>query len=199
MTVMAGGLTLQPTKQSKIRRKEGSMNEFPLLFTIREIVPGGDFVAGVVCDGRALIVKADDGGWHCSGVEPGALSELGETEYEAYHFFRQAFSDSLRVLAADSADFADFERRLTQFFGAKDVEDEQRWNAAREALREILRSGKEPDGPFRELPKKTVDMPRSIKTWRMDYRPAEQDRHRESAQKIAAANDQVGLPLERVA
>ena len=169
------------------------MNEYPLLFTIRDIVDGGNFVAAVVCNGSALMTDEGDEGWHCSGVEPGGVSELGDSPHEAYFFFRQAFTDSLKVFARDSSSFADFETRLLAFFARKDAEDEARWLRSRDEIR----SGASVDGPFRELPKETAEEPRGLTVVRLDFqKPGEQPA---VAHQIARVTEQVGIPGRKVA
>ncbi len=44
---------------------------YPMIFTIRELVPSSRFVAGVTASGRALMVQEEDGAWWLYGVEPG--------------------------------------------------------------------------------------------------------------------------------
>jgi hypothetical protein len=156
------------------------MNEYPLLFTIREVIEGSGFVAGVVCNGRALMASEGEDGWHASGVEPGALSELGGTPHEAYFHFRQAFSDSLRVLATDSEDFAGFEKRVRQWCGHVDREEEQRWLQARKQVQ----AGAETDAPFKQLPKETAEAPRGVVVVRLDV-PQGQPEQRKVAHQIA--------------
>lgn len=165
------------------------MNQYPLLFTIREIVEGQGFVAGIVCNGRALMVNEGADGWHCSGVEPGGLSELGETAPEAYYFFRQAFTDAVRVLAGDSANYSDFEARFEAFFAHKDSEEEQRWTKARQ----VVRAAKDVDGPFKELPKETAEEPRGCSVVRLDFQRPERQQS-EVARQIARA-EQVGIAV----
>lgn len=177
--------------------KSSHMNEYPLLFTIREIVEGQGFVAGIVCNGSALMVNEDADGWHCSGVEPGGLSELGETAPEAYYFFRQAFTDAVRILAGDSTNYSDFETRFNAFFAHKDTVEEQHWANARAAIR----AGKDVgDGPFKELPKETAEEPRGCSVVRLDFQRTERQQS-EVARQIARA-EQVGIavpPPARVA
>lgn len=163
------------------------MKELPLLFTIREIIEGPGYVAGVVCDGRALMVEAGDEGWHVSGVEPGALSELGGTQLEAYTYFRHAFTHALKVLASEASTYEAFAERLEQFCAYKDSEDEQRWEAARQQLR----AGAEVDGPFKELPKEKAEEPRGVRVVRLDYQARAADQ--KEAARTVAVEDKVGI------
>lgn len=162
------------------------MNEYPLLFTFREIVEGNGFVAGVECNGRGLMVNAGDEGWHLSGVEPGALSELGGSPHEAYFYFRKAFTQALKVIAGDARDFKDFEGQLTAFGGWVDQVEAERWQAAREQLR----GGGECDAPFQELPKETAEEPRGVRAVCLD-KPRD-----ESEVRSVAGPDVVGIPAE---
>jgi hypothetical protein len=164
------------------------MKELPLLFTIREIVEGPGFVAGVVCDGRALMVDEGEECWHVSGVEPGALSEIGPSPLEAYALFRQAFTDALKVLATDAYSYEAYAASLQRFFDYKDVEDEQRWQAARRKLQE----GEEVDAPFKELPKEKAEERRSLKVVRLDYQAKASDQ--KEAARTVAVTDEVGIP-----
>jgi hypothetical protein len=162
------------------------MNEYPLLFTFREMVDGGNFVAGVVCDGRALMVNAGEDGWHVSGVEPGGLSEIGATQYEAYSYFRQGFTHALRVFAEDAKDYPEFEKAVSRFFDRKDAEEEERWFAARSALRAGAELG---DTPFKELPRETAEEKRCCLVKRLDFQPAPGD-----IRQVAGPPDEVGVP-----
>lgn len=165
------------------------MTEYPLLFTFREIVEGPGFVAGVVCDGRALMVNVGEDGWHVSGVQPGALSEMGDAPHEAYFYFRRAFSDSLRVLASGAPTFESFELSVRAFF-AQDDEEARRWDAARAAVR----AGAEPDGPFLELPLEKAEAPRGLQVVRLDYqKPNDQT----AAARTLAQQEQVGIATHR--
>lgn len=164
------------------------MKELPLLFTIREIVEGPGYVAGVVCDGRALMVDEGEDGWLVSGVEPGALAEFGASPLEAYSAFRHAFTDALKVLASDAYDYESYSVSLQRFFEAKDIEDDVRWQAARRQLQE----GAEVDAPFKELPKEKAEEPRTMTVVRLDYQAKAADQ-RAAAQTVAVP-DEVGIP-----
>lgn len=164
------------------------MTEYPLLFTIREIVEGPGFVAGVVCDGRALMVNEGDEGWLVSGVEPGALSEYGATPLEAYSYFRQSFANALKILATDAFSYEAFAESLERFFAYKDLEEDRRWQAAREQIR----AGVELDGPFKELPKEKAEEARGMRVVRLDYQAKASDQ-KEAARTVAVA-EEVGIP-----
>lgn len=166
------------------------MNEYPLLFTFRDIIEGNGFVAGVICNGRALMVNCGEEGWHISGVQPGALSELGGSPHEAYFYFRQGFTQGVKVLAADASDFADFERRLHAAFDWVDADEEARWEAAREQVR----SGAEPDAPFKKLPKESAEEPRGIEAVRMDL-----PKNGPAAARAVAVTETVNIATERKA
>jgi hypothetical protein len=170
------------------------MNEYPLLFTFREIVEGSGFVAGVVCNGRALMVNEGDEGWHVSGVEPGALSELGSAPHEAYFYFRQSFTDALRVLARDAGDYRQFETFVHGFFDRRDDDEGQRWVAAREKVR----AGAECDAPFKELPKETAEEPRGVEVVRLDP-PQQKPGEQSAVAHVIARTEQVGIALAEAA
>ena len=142
------------------------MDEYPLLFTYREVVTGDGFMAGVILDGRALLVDEKEDGWWAYGVEPGALSETGDSPHEALFYFRQAYSSVLADFAKEaSGDFDRFEALTQRFFSQKDAEDETRWLAARE----VLASGKgEPIESLNGLPREKAENPRRILVVKLD-------------------------------
>lgn len=163
------------------------MDEYPLLFTYREMVTGDGFMAGVILDGRALLLDEKKDGWWAYGVEPGALSETGDSPHEALFYFRQAYASVLVELARDAqGSFERFQALAENFFAQKDPEDEKRWLAARE----VLSSGKgEPIESLSGLPREKAESPRRILVVRLD----------EAKAKLPNVAEEISLPLAKAA
>lgn len=110
------------------------MNEYPLLFTARELVAGKGFVALVDGYGHVLLVHESNAEWWMYGVQPGGIGEGGATLSEANLRFVASVKNVLAEIADEAQSFADFEREVKGFFSQVDGTDRQRWDAARAAL-----------------------------------------------------------------
>lgn len=126
------------------------MTHYPLIFTLRDVVSGNGFLAGVTLTGRALMVKEDENEWWVYGVRPGALAEVGTTPQEAYLKFRNTYKNVLFDIAAEAASFDAFKGEVEQFYYQPDEHEERRWQ---EALDELRRGECQPEAPFTELPR----------------------------------------------
>lgn len=110
------------------------MNEYPLLFTTRELVAGNGFVAWVEGCGWALLVHEPNAEWWMYGVQPGGIGEGGATLSEANLRLVGSVKNVLAEIADEAQSFADFEREVRGFFLQVDDTDRRRWDAARAAL-----------------------------------------------------------------
>ena len=108
-----------------------------MLFGFRDLVAGKGFVAGVVVNGRALLVDEGDGFW-MFGVSPGGLAAGGKSHGEAQAEFRQGYRSVLFDIAALADDFDSFRQQVLSFFHETSEPTEREWE---EALAEV-RSGK---------------------------------------------------------
>lgn len=111
---------------------------YPLLFTVRDVVNGEGYLAGITLYGRAVAVKEDDGNWWLYGVRPGAIADYGTTPQEAFQKFRNRYRNLLFDIAEETADFNQFKAEVEKFYGQPNPEEETRWS---DAFREI-RNGK---------------------------------------------------------
>jgi len=134
------------------------MSAYPLIFTIRELIPGNGFLAGVVSTGRCLMVDEGEEGWWLYGVEPGGIAADGQTPQEAHLKFILAVRHLLADLSAQSATFDDFVASAKAFFCAVDREDLKRWTAA---VAEV-RSGAPVEMPMSFLPRQRAETPCAI-------------------------------------
>ena len=140
------------------------MNVYPLVFGIRDAVAGRGFLAGVSIQGRALL-EFEDGRWWVSGVEPGGVTEGGDTPDAAYRNFRVA----LRLVLFDSAQLTDsleaFEADVKSLAGQRNPAAEERWEAARQ----LIRAGAAVEESFAgELPRITKAVTCAVTIVRLD-------------------------------
>jgi|SRR5450759_2775216 hypothetical protein len=115
-------------------REEASLNEYPLLFTTRELVAGNGFLAFVDGCGQLLLVRESNAEWWMYGVQPGGIGEGGTTLGEANLRFVGSVKNVLAEIADEAKSFTEFERAVKDFFSQVDGTDRQRWEAARAAL-----------------------------------------------------------------
>lgn len=108
--------------------------QYPLLFSVRELVLCKGFVAGVEVYGRALVEQEDDG-WWVFGVNPGAVAESGKSFRGAVDNFRARLRTVLFDYAEDADEFSSFKNAVERFFHASDLETETEWDAARAEVR----------------------------------------------------------------
>jgi hypothetical protein len=111
------------------------MANYPLMFTLRDTVSGNGFLAGVTLTGRALMTKEPDGKWWVYGVRPGAIAETGATPEEAFLRFRNSYKNVLFDMAEGGHDYCAFRDTVEAFYFQPDDEEENRWQAAFEAIR----------------------------------------------------------------
>ncbi len=131
------------------------MDSYPLLFTIRELISGNGFLAGVVGQGRCLMVnEGPEEGWWLYGVQPGGLAASGQNAQEAHLKFIVALRNLFADLASQSPDFNSFSGSARSFFCEIDTEDEARWKAG---VAEV-RAGSDV-GVFAGLPRWSAEMP----------------------------------------
>ncbi|MGH8059230.1 MAG: hypothetical protein ACREOH_18680 [Candidatus Entotheonellia bacterium] len=124
---------------------------YPVLFTLREVVSGNGFVAGVYVQGRGSMVFESDEGWWLYGVEPGGLAESGNTPKEAHLKFVADFKEVLFDIASDATSFEAFKKEVERILTQVNKPEADRWENAVKAIR----SGKTPlSDPFMaSLPK----------------------------------------------
>lgn len=163
--------------------EETEMADFPVMFTLKDIVTGDGYLAGVLMTGRAVVREEDDGKWWMHGVYPSGISSSGSTPGEAFANFRSDYRLVLFDLA-DGATFDAFRESVSVFACQENVVEEACWEAA---FRE-MRSGKTPtEGFFSELPKDPPEMrPPSNRVMRLD-----REQKLESRDNVA---DQFSIP-----
>lgn len=130
------------------------MAEYPLMFTLRDVVSGDGFLAGVTVSGRVLMVEEDDRDWWAYGVRPTAIADHGSTPQEAFHQFRNRYKTLLFDIANDSRDFASFKNEVERFYAQPNEEDERRWEAA---FWNIRKGNTKVEEPFTALPKQSPE------------------------------------------
>jgi len=130
------------------------MPDYPVMFTVRDAVSGNGYLAGVTMFGRAVVCQEDDGKWWVYGVRPGAIAEYGDTPFDAFHKFRSRYKTLLFDIAEESEDFEGFKNEVERFYNQPDHEEEDRWEAAFQAIR----SGSlKVEPPFSELPRESPE------------------------------------------
>lgn len=143
------------------------MADYPVIFTVRDTVSGGNgFLAGITLTGYALMTKEADGKWWVYGVRPGALAEFGETPQEAFLRFRNTYKNVLFDLAEGNGNFQMFREKVERFYSQPEIEEEDRWERAFNAINGNF----VPDDEFfgklpREAPEKR---PASLQVARLD-------------------------------
>ncbi len=130
--------------------------EYPLLFTIRELISGNGFLAGVIGQGRCLMTnEGEEEGWWMYGVQPGGIAESGQTPQETHLRFVVALRNALADMAAQSPSFDVFRESARSFFCEIDCEDDERWKAGVAKVR----SGCEVEEPLSSLPRQKAETP----------------------------------------
>jgi predicted RNase H-like HicB family nuclease len=118
---------------------------YPVFFNYEEVVKGNRFLACVRARGRALMVhEHEDNEWVMYGVQPGSITECGETFEEARLLFRQAFREILYDLSEESPDFESFKERAERILNEINEPMLERWNRAADQLRADRSSVEEP-------------------------------------------------------
>src|SRR5271155_3591794 len=91
------------------------LNEHPIMITLRDVISGDGFLAGITLSGRALM-RQEDGTWWMYGVRPSAIAESGETIDEAFSRFRNRYKEVLFDMAQENHDFNQFKTAVEEFF-----------------------------------------------------------------------------------
>ncbi len=148
------------------------MPDYPVIFTLRDVVSGNGYLAGVTLTGRAVMFQdEEDTKWWVYGVRPGAIAETGSTPEEAFLHFRNSYKNVLFDEAEECATFEDFRKAVEDFYYQLDREEEDRWLSAFQAIR----SGEvKPEPPFfSQLPKEPPEKrPSTIAVERLDKQDA---------------------------
>jgi len=129
------------------------MANYPLMFTLRNVINGEGFLAGVTLSGRALMVKEDDGNWWMYGVRPGAMADFGVTPQEAFHNFGDRYKTLLFDMAEEATSFDNFKSEVEGFYAQPNRDEEARWTEAFKAIR----SGMTVEPPFDSLTKQSPE------------------------------------------
>ncbi|MGH7739733.1 MAG: hypothetical protein ACREL1_06265 [bacterium] len=115
--------------------------KYPLIFKFKSAVPGENYLAGVMVQGR-IVMTEQYGKWWAYGVCPGGLAESGDSPSEAYFNFKDAFWDIVKDIACEQKDYDSFVSSLNEFVQAKNEAEEKDWLGARQAIRDgKLQSG----------------------------------------------------------
>jgi len=107
---------------------------FPLILSLKELVKGPTFVAGVMAR-LHIVMKADYDQWWMYGVNPGGISEGGDTQETAYLKFLRAFREVLADIASDCHTYEEFMARANAFIMETNDSERTDWEAARKAIR----------------------------------------------------------------
>lgn len=143
---------------------ESPMTEHPLIFTLRDVVSGQGFLAGITLSGKGLMLKEDEK-WWLYGVRPGAIAASGETPDTAFWNFRQRYKETLFDMAESAKNFGEFRSAVEAFYEQPDPVEEERWE---KALR-LVRAGLKIPAPFDKLPQEAPETrPSSISVQRLD-------------------------------
>lgn len=131
------------------------LDQHPIMITLRDIISGDGFLAGITLSGRALM-RHEDGEWWMYGVRPAAIAESGETIEEAFSRFRNRYKEVLFDYAQESRTFDQFKAAIEAFFyeADEDSEDERLWE---EALKVIRTAKCTPPEPFAKLPREAPE------------------------------------------
>ena len=107
---------------------------YPLLFSLRELVEGNGFIARVAVSGRALLSAAEGEVW-LEGINPGGFSAKGQNPSEALAEFCSAFRAILFDIASDTRSFKDFQDEVQSFFNDTNESALRDWQEAVERVR----------------------------------------------------------------
>lgn len=131
------------------------LNEHPIMITLRDVISGDGFLAGITLSGRALM-RYEDEAWWMYGVRPSAIAENGGTIEEAFARFRNRYKEVLFDFAQESRDFDQFKAAVEQFFYETDAdsEDEHLWEESLKAIRSANCAAPE---PFAKLPREAPE------------------------------------------
>ncbi len=127
---------------------------WPLFFSYRGPIVGRGFLAEVELLGRVLATISDDDVW-LDGVNPGAFAVEAASLDVANVALRTALTNVFIDMAADGQ-AGEFERRVTEFFNARDEDTLAEWERAVEAVRRGRHSAP-------ELPRFSAETPIEIR------------------------------------
>jgi hypothetical protein len=159
------------------RFKEVEMPDYPVMFTVRDVVSGNGYLAAVTLSGRAIMCEEEDGKWWVYGVRPGAIAENGTTPGEAFSRFRNAYKNVLFDIAAESPAYEAFREAVEKFYYQPDPDEEERWEAAFKAIR--TRAVLPAEDFFSKMPKQAPETrPTQLTVERLDkentrYKPTD--------------------------
>ena len=123
----------------------------PVVFTLRDVVTGCGFIAGIIVTGKA-VMEQEDGKWWMYGVCPGGLAGSGPTLNEAFIDFRNRYREALFDIAEDCKGFLQFQAAVKDFY-SEDKEEGNRWDDALATLRKSEQCVAEPfKGMLRKKP-----------------------------------------------
>lgn len=143
-----------------------TLQEHPIMLTLRDAISGNGFLAGITLSGRALMRKEDDDKWWVYGVRPAGIAESGATVEESLSRFRKRYTETLIDIAQESNTFDEFKTEIERFFYEADKDDEQAWE---NALTEIRKGNAAPPEPFSAMRRESPESrPSSIGIERLD-------------------------------
>ena len=149
------------------------MQEYPLFFTLTHEINSPSYVARVVSRGRVLMAF-EDGEWWCHGVDPGGITERGETPVAAWTAFKAAMGAVFADLSGDAAAFDDFKRLVNVFIADRDDTEASRWETARLKMRATSATAE--DMPFKGLDRIAGNIALSVTVERLEaIVPAEKE------------------------
>jgi hypothetical protein len=111
------------------------VTSYPLIFRFDDVVSGEGFVGRVTAQGRALLVREDEGFW-LYGVTPGGISAGGHERSEALNEFKRAYYSVLLEIADEATSAGEFEEMVRAFFSEESRPMLADWKAALGRVRE---------------------------------------------------------------
>jgi len=151
--------------------------DYPVMFTVRDVISGNGYLAGVTLSGRAIMCReAEDGKWWVYGVRPSAIAENGKTPEEAFARFRNSYKNVLFDMAEESPTYESFRDAAENFYYQPDPDEEERWEGA---LKSIRSGSVLDDDFFSKMPKQAPETrPSQLTVERMDkptarYKPTD--------------------------
>lgn len=129
------------------------MPDYPVMFTVRDVVTGNGFLAGVTTTGR-VIAREEDSKWWMHGVRPTGISAFGDNPREAFLRFRETYKNVLFDIAEDCKNYDDFKKEIDSLYAQTNEVEEEGWKSAFQAIR----AGKvQPEGFFATLPRQAPE------------------------------------------
>ncbi len=141
------------------------MNDYPLIFKFKGVFQTPLFAAGITVEAHVLAAKEEDGLWWLYGVNPGGMSESGDTLDLAYANFRTFFKGIVEDLAAEASSYEAFQAAVAMFIADTDTVDSAQWLKARAELK----AGQAVEASFSKLTRVTGSLkPQLIDCTRLD-------------------------------